>query len=94
MGRAFEIILQKDRDASGLQGPGTHTLPDLSQSLFFVHQLNFLSLRSGFLSRVRNVVTKAPVFLTLQFLLLERKIIFFQFHLGQKIQGKSSDLPV
>lgn len=77
------------------RAPGTRdSYTTRSLSVFFCYQPNFFSLRTGFLSGMRNVVTKAPVFLTLQFLSLERKIIFFQFHLGQKIQGKSSDLPV
>lgn len=43
-----------------------HTLPDLSPSLSLplpAFHLNFLSLRTGFLHKVKNVATIAPVFL-------------------------------
>lgn len=59
-----EIILQKGRDSAEFHKQVlTYHQISLSISVSaFAYHLNFLSFRTGFLHKVRNVTTKAPVF--------------------------------
>ena len=77
------------------QGLTHHIIPSLYllPTFLFAYQL-FSHPGLVFFHMVRNVVTKAPVFLASQFLSSQSKIVFFPVLVRRKVQGKSSDWSV
>lgn len=92
--RITEIILQNGRDAAEFHKQGLIYHRSLFLSLclpLFAYHLNSLSLRTGFLHKVRNMITKAAVLPHSRVPVVTENDYIFQFQLGKLIQGKNSD---